>query len=275
MGFLHTASSCLCLDGGPQCFWSLYDNFYSSVIQKPFSWKVWRRRWATPHSGLQRAWLLFLQGSILASYTLAVDHPIPGFIIWLISPDSKHLLASWANSCSFCVNNKTRLNDANSGETTLDTPYWHSDSVLIAPRVCKENSSRPENNPKWPTINSSAGGCIHLNMLSPDCHSLMPFASEIYLPSLPWVQPCFSLRTWLLKIEINQTCCILNLCQSSLGKCFLHSQARGEREHSSPNRFCQTVSFAPDFWDKDPCICGSFGKSWYKFRHPGGCFSWW
>lgn len=149
------------------CSWILCDSSYRSK-----SWSAGRSG-----EGSEPQHALACRGRDCSSSRAAFQHLlcllwiIPGFIIWLISPDSKHLLASWANSCSFCVNNKTRLNDANCEKTTLDTLYWYSASVVIPPRVCKENSPRPENSLKWPTINSSAEACIHLNMLSPDCHS--------------------------------------------------------------------------------------------------------
>lgn len=112
---------------------------------------------------------------------------IPGFIIWLISPDSKHRLVYWTNSCTFCENNKMRLNDVNSGKRILDTLYWRPDYI----KVYLESSPWPQNSPKWPAINSSAGGCFHLNMLSPDCvspagyHLHLKFTFLLFLESMP------------------------------------------------------------------------------------------
>lgn len=117
VGFLHAASaqrksvfwapSCFALLGGPHHafrFWILPEGSFYTMIQKPAYCVAWETRlWAMSCSGLQRAWL---PATLLWG--------IPGFISWLISLDSKHLLVSWPNSCSFCENNKTRLNDVNS-----------------------------------------------------------------------------------------------------------------------------------------------------------------
>lgn len=112
---------------------------------------------------------------------------IPGFIIWLISPDSKHLLVSWTNSCTFCENNKTRLNDVNSGKRILDTLYWQPDYAITL-KVCLESSPWPQNSPKWPAINSSAGGCFHLNTLSPDCVSPAGCHLHLKFTFLPFLE---------------------------------------------------------------------------------------
>lgn len=68
-------------------------------------------------------------------------------------------------------------------------------------------------------------------------------------PSFSSLSPCLLLFKDLVVKNWNyQASCILNLCQSSPGKRFLHAQAQSEP--SSTTRHCQTAPFAPDFYDK-------------------------